>query len=60
MSKAVDFVGEISNDSFERGIKDLITWARNENGVAELDQSLAELSEHGLTAVSTSPSADKI
>jgi dTDP-L-rhamnose 4-epimerase len=54
MSKAVDSVGEISNDSFERGIRDLIAWARNEKGVAELDQSLAELSEHGLTGTGTS------
>jgi len=54
MSKAVDFVGEISNDSFEQGIRDLIAWARNEKGVAELEQSLAELSKYGLTATDTS------
>jgi dTDP-L-rhamnose 4-epimerase len=54
MSKAVDFVGEASTDSFARGIKDLITWARNEKGVVALDQSLAELSEHGLTGMDTS------
>jgi len=54
MSKAVDFIGAISNDSFERGIRDLIAWARNEKGVAELEQSLAELSKYGLTATDTS------
>jgi len=57
MSKAVDFVGEISNDSFERGIRDLIAWAQQEGKAAELDQSLAELSEYGLTGTDTS-SAD--
>jgi len=53
MSKAVDIVGEISNDSFERGIRDLIAWARNEKGVVELEQSLAELSKYGLTDTDT-------
>jgi dTDP-L-rhamnose 4-epimerase len=50
MSKAVDFIGEIPKDAYERGIRDLIAWARNEEGVAELEQSLAELSKYGLTA----------
>ncbi|MFC1817603.1 SDR family NAD(P)-dependent oxidoreductase [Thermodesulfobacteriota bacterium] len=59
MSKAFDFVGEISNDSYERGIRDLISWARHEKGVAELEQSLAELSKYGLTATDTSSLADK-
>ena len=54
MSKAVDFVGEISNDSFERGIRDLIAWAQKEGKTAELDQSLAELAKYGLTATDTS------
>ena len=49
MSKAVDFVGKTSDDSFERGIRDLIAWAQKEGKVAELDQSLAELSKYGLT-----------
>jgi len=55
MSKSVDFVGEISNDSFERGIRDLIAWAQKEGKAAELDQSLAELSKHGLTGTDKSP-----
>ena len=54
MSKTVDIVGEILNDSFERGIRDLIAWARNEEGVVELEQSLAELSKYGLTATDRS------
>jgi len=54
MSKAVDFVGEIPSDSFEKGIRDLIAWAKKEGKIAELDQSLAELSEHGLTGTDTS------
>jgi dTDP-L-rhamnose 4-epimerase len=54
MSKAIDFIGDIPNDSFERGIRDLIAWARNEKGVAELEQSLAELSKYGLTATDRS------
>jgi dTDP-L-rhamnose 4-epimerase len=58
MSKAVDFIGEISNDSFERGIRDLIAWAQKEGKAAELDQSLAELSEYGLTGTDTSPLGD--
>ena len=55
MSKALDFVGETSNDSFEQGIRDLIAWAQKEGKVAKLDQSLAELSEHGLTGTDKSP-----
>jgi len=54
MSKAVDFIGDILNDSFERGIRDLIAWARNEKGDVALEQSLAELSEYGLTGADTS------
>jgi dTDP-L-rhamnose 4-epimerase len=59
MSKTVDFVGEISNDSFEEGIRDLIAWARNEKGGVELEQSLTELSKYGLTATDMSSLADK-
>jgi dTDP-L-rhamnose 4-epimerase len=59
MSKTVDFVGEISNDSFEEGIRDLISWARNEKGGVELEQSLTELSKYGLTATDMSSLADK-
>ena len=55
MSKSVDFVGKTSGDSFERGIRDLIAWAKKEGTAAELDQSLAELAEHGLTGTDKSP-----
>ena len=54
MSKAIDFIGKIPNDSFGRGIRDLIAWAQKEGKAAELDQSLAELSEYGLTGTDTS------
>jgi len=54
MSNAADVVGENPTDSFARGIKDLIAWARNEKGDVALEQSLAELSEYGLTGTDTS------
>jgi hypothetical protein len=34
---------------------DLIAWAQKEGKAAELDQSLAELSEYGLTGTDKSP-----
>jgi len=55
MSKAVDFLGENPPDSFASGIRDLIAWARNEKEVVALEQSLAELSEYGLTGTKKSP-----
>ena len=35
--------------------RDLAAWAQKEGKAAELDQSLAELSKHGLTGTDTSP-----
>ena len=54
MSKSTEVFGENPTDSFARGIKDLIAWARNEKGGVALEQSLAELSEYGLTGTDTS------
>jgi len=54
MAKTASYIGKPSESSFKQGIRDLIDWASNEGKTAELEKSLTELSDLGLTGTAVS------
>lgn len=48
-SKALEWLGPFSKDSFENGLKSLVTWVKSEKKGAGLERSISELDQFGLT-----------
>lgn len=55
MSKAQNVIGHTSNGSFDRCIKELVTWARTQGTDSLLEKSIGELSDYGLTGITKDP-----
>jgi dTDP-L-rhamnose 4-epimerase len=50
-SRADNFIGQVSDESLEQGIRDLVTWSAGRKTALKLNQSIEELAKLGLTGV---------